>query len=95
MKTTIVMLLAVILSGCSVGPNKVTYPSRASDLRVSGSLSALYDINVDGRATNIRILSAEPKNYFEKSLKQDVSKWHFAKNYPRNDVRLDVAYRLD
>lgn len=95
MKNSIALLFTLMLAGCSAGPNKVTYPARAGDLRVSGNVSALYDINVDGRATNIRILSSEPKNYFEKSFKQDVSKWHFAKNSPRNDVRLDVVYHLD
>lgn len=95
MKKTIVILLALILSGCSAGANKVTYPFRAGELRVYGSVSVLYDITQDGRTTNIRILSAEPANYFERSIKQDVSKWHFAKNNPRHDVRLDVEYRLD
>lgn len=95
MKTSMALLFALILTGCSVGPNKVTYPTRAGDLRVSGNVSVLYDISEEGRTTNIRVLSAEPKNYFERTIKQDVSKWHFAKNNPRKDVRLDVSYRLD
>jgi len=95
MKTSMTLLFAVILTGCSAGPNKVTYPTRASDLRVSGNVSVLYDISEEGRTTNIRVLKTEPKNYFERTIKQDVSKWHFAKGSPRKDVRLDVSYRLD
>ncbi|PBI78978.1 hypothetical protein A9993_04230 [Rahnella victoriana] len=95
MKKAIVILLALILFGCSAGENKVTYPFRAGELRVSGGVSVLYDITQDGRTTNIRVVSAEPKSYFEKSIKKDVAKWHFAKNNPRKDVRLDVEYRLD
>ncbi|MEN4905631.1 TonB family protein [Rahnella bonaserana] len=95
MKINTVVLLALLLSGCSAGPNKVTYPFRANELRIGGNVSVLYNIDEDGRASNIRILSAEPKNYFERSIKQDVSEWHFAKNNPRKDVRLDVQYRLD
>ena len=95
MKTSMALLFALILTGCSVGPNKVTYPTRAGDLRVSGNVSVLYDISEEGRTTNIRVLNAEPKNYFERTVKQDVSKWHFAKDSPRKDVRLDVSYRLD
>lgn len=95
MKTPMALLFALILTGCSVGPNKVTYPTRAGDLRVSGNVSVLYDISEEGRTTNIRILSAEPRNYFERTIKQDVSKWHFAKNNARKDVRLDVSYRID
>jgi len=95
MKAILIILFVLIVSGCSTGPNKVTYPLRASELRVSGTVSVLYDINEEGRTANIRILNSEPKNYFEKSIKQDISKWHFAKNEPRKDVRLDVEYRLD
>lgn len=94
MKTTIIILFGLILSGCSLGPNKLTYPTRASDLRVPGKASILYDIKEDGRVANIRVLKAEPKNYFERSIKQDLSKWCFAKNNPKNNVRLDVEYRL-
>ncbi len=95
MKNIAVILFVLIVSGCSAGPNKVTYPLRASELRVSGAVSVIYDINEEGRAENIRVLNAEPKYYFEKSIKQDISKWNFAKNDPRKDVRLDVEYHLD
>lgn len=95
MKNIAVILFMLIVSGCSAGPNKVTYPLRAGELRVSGAVSVLYDINEEGRTANIRILNAEPKNYFEKKIRQDISKWHFAKNEPRKDVRLDVEYSLD
>lgn len=95
MKAILVILFVLIVSGCSTGPNKVTYPLRAGELRVSGTVSVLYDINEEGRTANIRILNAEPKNYFEKSIKQDISKWHFPKKEPRKDNRLDVEYRLE
>ena len=95
MKINTIVLLALLLSGCSAGPNKVTYPLRANELRIGGNVSVLYNIDEDGRASNIRILSAEPKNYFERSIKQDVSEWHFANNNQRNNVRLDVEYRVE
>lgn len=95
MKITLFILIVLILSGCSAGNNKITYPFRASELRVTGEVSVLYDVNADGRTRNIRIVNAEPKNHFERSIVQDVSKWHFAKNNPRKDVQLDVEYRLE
>lgn len=95
MKSTIFILFALILSGCTSSNHKVTYPFRAGELRVAGDVSVLYDINEEGRTRNIRVINAEPKNYFEKSIKQDVSNWQFATNNPRKDVRLDVSYRLD
>lgn len=95
MKSILFILFALILSGCTSGNHKVTYPFRAGELRVSGDVSVLYDINEEGRTRNIRVINAEPKNYFEKAIKQDVSKWQFATHNPRKDVRLDVSYRLD
>jgi len=95
MKSTLFILFALILSGCNTGNHKVTYPFRAGELRVSGDVSVLYDINEEGRTRNIRVINAEPKNYFEKAIKQDVYSWQFATNNPRKDVRLDVSYRLD
>ncbi|MGV8924998.1 MAG: TonB family protein [Ewingella sp.] len=95
MKSTLFILIALILSGCNSGNNKVTYPFRAGELRVSGDVSVLYDINEEGRTRNIRVISSEPKNYFEKAIKQDVSNWQFATNNQRKNVRLDVSYRLD
>ena len=95
MKSTLFILFVLILSGCTSGNHKVTYPFRAGELRVSGDVSVLYDINEEGRTRNIRVINAEPKNYFEKSIKLDVSSWQFAKNNPRKDVRLDVSYQLD
>lgn len=95
MKSTLLILIALILCGCNSGANKVSYPFRAGELRVSGDVSVLYDVNEYGRTRNIRVLNAEPKNYFENSIKKDVSTWQFAENNPRKDVRLDVSYRLD
>lgn len=95
MKSYLILLLVMIFTGCSSGENNATYPFRAGELRVTGNATALYDINENGEATNIRILSAEPRYYFEKSLYKDIEKWHFKKSHPRKNVQVTVHYQID
>ena len=71
----------------------ITYPVRASGLRIQGEVNVLYDINDSGRTENIRIIDATPEYIFERQVKKDVSLWRFQPRERKKDVPLKILFQ--
>lgn len=80
----------VLLTGCSAHKSKPVapvacngheirsspmYPARAHALRIEGKVSVSYTVNTEGRAENVKILTAQPSDWFDREVKLAVSKW--------------------
>ncbi|WP_343462996.1 TonB family protein [Pantoea sp.] len=86
------LMLLVLFSFNSFAENTVVYPERAWKLDQSGQVTAMYDVDSQGKAKNIRIIKSEPKFLFDDSVKAQLSKWRFPKDSPKKDVSVRINF---
>lgn len=54
-----------------------TYPRRAQERGVEGSVTLRFTVTAIGTVDNIEVLEAEPPGYFERAAERAVSKWKY------------------
>ncbi|MFU9136114.1 TonB system transport protein TonB [Erwinia tasmaniensis] len=87
-------------SSVSSGPKAVNigkpaYPTRALALRIEGQVRVQFDVDSSGQVENIRIISAEPRNMFERDVRQTMKKWRYEPNKPGKDIKMNVMFRIN
>lgn len=71
------------------------YPSGASLRRIEGEVVVEFDIGVDGRVEDARVISAKPEGWFEAAALAAVRQWRFvAAQSGGRDVRVRARQKL-
>nr|WP_308822861.1 energy transducer TonB [Sodalis praecaptivus] len=69
------------------------YPPRARALGIEGRISVMYDVNAEGRVENIRIVSAQPRNMFERDVRLAMRRWTYETGKPT--ANMTVKFQFD
>jgi protein TonB len=104
------ILTATLLWACAAPSNRPTqlisgsaaaYPEDARAQGIEGLVVVRYDVAVDGRVINARVVRADPPNVFDDAALASVRSWRFnpalADGVPRatQDIESTVTFKLD
>lgn len=75
----------LLLAGCAAGNRPMqlasgagaVYPPNARAAGVEGYVVVRYDVDTEGRVSNVRVVESSPPGVFEESAVQAVSRWRF------------------
>ncbi|WP_205960927.1 TonB system transport protein TonB [Pantoea rodasii] len=79
----------------AVNVSKPGYPQRALALRVEGNVRVKFDVDSDGRVDNVEIISASPRNMFERDVKTAMKKWRYQPGRPGNGLTMNIVFRIN
>lgn len=70
------------------------YPRQALAMRVEGKVVVQYDVDNNGRVTNIRIVSAKPNTIFNRSIKNAMHFWQYEAKTVK-DLTITILFNRD
>lgn len=73
---------------------KPVYSERARVMGLEGMVVVKYDVGANGRVVNINIISATPKNLFERDVKKAMGRWRYEPQMAKN-LQVTFYFKLN
>jgi len=81
------------------GPKAVSrpdpsYPERARALGIEGTVKIQFDVNNEGLLENVQVISATPRNVFEREIRQVTRRWRYESGKPAKNIVVIIQFKL-
>lgn len=106
MKLLSMLLLSLVLTSCTK-PNiahgeypsliqsvRPDYPIYAFQNRIEGKVEFEFDVDAEGKVSEMRITKSEPQHLFDDVVIMAVSKWRYEKNKPAKNMRMTINFTI-
>lgn len=70
------------------------YPDRARVLGIEGRALIRFDVNASGQVENLQIISATPRNMFERGIREAALRWRYQSGKPGKNQSLTIIFTL-
>lgn len=102
----LIVLAALILSACGttlekntnapkpISMDKPAYPFYASKNGISGVVRFQYDVDAQGKVSEMRIIKSVPDHLFDEAVIRAVAKWRFEQNKPAKNLPMTIYMKV-
>ena len=99
------IILTLALSGCTTSSankahpkalrmDKPDYPFYAAKNHIEGKVQFFYDVDAQGKVSEMRIVQSTPDHLFDDAVIRAVNKWRFEKGHPAKNIQMNVVMRV-
>lgn len=75
--------------------SRPAYPARALAFHLEGRVRVKFDVDSDGRVVNAQIIEAQPKNMFEREVRQAMKRWRYQSGKPATGLTMNIVFKID
>jgi len=90
---------ATMAANVTTGPKAISrpdpaYSERARALGIEGTVKIQFDVNNDGGLENVQVISATPRNVFERDVRQVTRRWRYESGKPGKNIVVTIQFKL-
>lgn len=70
------------------------YPYYAMHNKIEGKVVTEFDVDAEGKVSQMRILQSDPQHLFDDSVISAVSYWRFERNKPYKNMQKNFVFKM-